>query len=360
MANMRDVAREAGVSTGAVSRILRNMPGFKPETVRRVWATAEALGYGRTPGIAGDSGGASNKPLKIGVFHAYPQDMDKNRPYYQAIRNGIELESAAHNIELVQVFWTDHPKPLATNGELHGAIYLGSASWPWISGAAAIEEFSSSLITQAMVFIGASPDPLRYASIESDLEGATGAALHHLLELGHTRIGYIGCSDSPHDGRLTTFRRTLRAVNNYDKNLEYVTRDFLPAEGKAVIHQIAEQQAWPTAFFVGADSLALGVLSALHELSIRIPDEISLISFGNADYAPYLIPPLTSVNAFTDQIGRMAIRLLADDSWGALEVPLKIIFPTRMIVRESTAPPRTSEFTKFTVFDQNKNDNETS
>lgn len=156
---MRDVAREAGVSTGAVSRILRNMPGFKPETVRRVWATAEALGYGRTPGIAGDSGGASNKPLKIGVFHAYPQDMDKNRPYYQAIRNGIELESAAHNIELVQVFWTDHPKPLATNGELHGAIYLGSASWPWISGAAAIEEFSSSLITQAMVFIGASPDP---------------------------------------------------------------------------------------------------------------------------------------------------------------------------------------------------------
>lgn len=344
MSNMRDIARIANVSLATVSRILRNDEGFKEDTIQRVLAVAQEVGYRLPTKIQPQIDHRKGSGTKIALVYTYPEIMDINRPYYQSIRHGIELESRACRAELIQIFsgeWvydTFEPKDLAGIISFENAVRLGHGMHLDDSRRPGTLQLDIDE-NLPMVFIGASPDAQRYSSVFSDLKSATQHALSYLTKLGHKKIGYIGPDSELPSERLPTFRRIMHEQSLYCKEYEFITPNLLPAEGRAAVYRMMDCLQPPTAFFVGADPLALGALSAAHELGIKVPDDISVVSFGDADYAPYLAPPLTTIKAFPEQIGVMAVRLLVDQIEHQ-SVPVKVTFPVALVERESTRQRR--------------------
>jgi DNA-binding LacI/PurR family transcriptional regulator len=94
----------------------------------------------------------------------------------------------------------------------------------------------------------------------------------------------------------------------------------------------------PTAIFATCDIMAAGILQETHVCQLRVPDDLSLVGFDDT-YASHLTPPLTTVQQPMAELGRTAVRLAMTSRANELASPLRERLTTRLIVRESTAPP---------------------
>jgi len=172
-------------------------------------------------------------------------------------------------------------------------------------------------------------------------------AVDHLVSLGHRHVAYLGSTDTHpvYRSRLESFRVAL-ARHGVRLAVELVALD--PDHSlEAGIHLARTMLACrplPTAFFTASDIFAVGVLHALHEARIRVPDDVSLISYDDV-YAPMLYPPITSVAQPLKEVAEHAIDLLVrrieqpDDAPGD-DDHAHIVLPTCLHVRQSTCEPR--------------------
>jgi LacI family transcriptional regulator len=186
------------------------------------------------------------------------------------------------------------------------------------------------------------------------------AAVEHLISLGHRRIGYIGAGptyarqDATFLERLPSVERErfsgyLDTLQKYtipvDEQLiafgRYYTleQDSTSGDGYTYTKQFLQLAQRPTAIFATCDILSAGALQCIYEHSLRVPDDISVIGFDNT-YAPYLTPPLTTVELPMADIGRAAVRIVLEQdqqdtatAWVRHQVRLS----TRLIVRSSTS-----------------------
>lgn len=171
------------------------------------------------------------------------------------------------------------------------------------------------------------------------------AAIDHLVGLGHHRVAFIGLLGShPVDrARLDAFLEAMahHALTVPDAYLQ-LKDDYSLAEGQAGMQALLELARRPTAVFIASDSLALGALRTLYEAHVRVPDDISLISFDDT-LAPMLYPPLSSVEQPFEDIAEQAVSLIAkhlDDSPEEAFAPVHLTLPTRFNLRQSTKEPR--------------------
>ena len=167
-------------------------------------------------------------------------------------------------------------------------------------------------------------------------------AMRHLLELGHRRIaaitgppGWVATEE-----RREGYHAALEAVGiPLDPKLE-LEADFDFAPGAEAAAQLLGLPEPPSAIFAFNDSIAIGALRAARERGLRVPDDLSILGFDDVKYAGIAVPPLTTVRQPLADMGRTAvnllIRLLERQSFETMHIEL----PTRLVVRESTAPPR--------------------
>ena len=94
----------------------------------------------------------------------------------------------------------------------------------------------------------------------------------------------------------------------------------------------------PTAIFSANDQMALGAYRALREAGLRIPDDVSVVGFDDIEEAADFSPPLTTVAQDWDLLGREVLRVASESLNGA--PPQEVLLPTRLVIRESVAPPR--------------------
>jgi LacI family transcriptional regulator len=172
-----------------------------------------------------------------------------------------------------------------------------------------------------------------------DHEGGAYDATRHLIELGHRHIVHV---TGPGD-RLTAIDRRRgfeRAMGDAGLPVapeSIVEADFTFATGERLAAPLLERA--PTAIFAGGDALAMGILRGVTRLGGRVPDDLSLIAFGNPDFVRYTTPAMTTIDLPVSEAGRVAVELALRRLQAPEEREVRTL-TTKLLVRESTAPLR--------------------
>lgn len=296
MATIKDIAEKAGVSSATVSRILNqdDTLSVTDETRARVLKIADGLNYRK-------KGKGTTKRTTIGVFQWYSLFQELEDPYYQNIRVGIEKYCADQNIEVIRAFQSD-PDYLKTLSGVDGLICIGKFAQKDIK---AFEQ-----LTDNIIFIDMRTSRISFNNIVLDLHQSVIDVIDYFVELGHTRIGYLGGKEYI-DEDTVYFEQRKETFINYCRKLElcyepYVIEEEFSAEsGYQMMNRLIESGNLPTAVFAASDPIAIGAMRSLYEHGYKIPDDISIIGFDDISVAEFSNPPLTTVHAPSDIWGNM-------------------------------------------------------
>lgn len=179
-----------------------------------------------------------------------------------------------------------------------------------------------------------------YPSVTADQVGGTREAIQHLLSLGHRNVHHIaGALDSqPAVVRAATWERVLQESGLRPPRAWQ--GDWTARSGYQVGQQIAGNTDI-TAVYCSNDEMAFGLIRALSEQGIRVPEDVSVVGFDNVALSEYYSPPLTTVRQDFQELGRELIHLLLDQiTNGITDGQNRVIIPSELIVRGTTAPPR--------------------
>jgi LacI family transcriptional regulator len=164
-------------------------------------------------------------------------------------------------------------------------------------------------------------------------------ATQHLLDLGHRRIAHIAGPANRTTGidRWQGYEAALLAAGITPQPTLVAMGDYSFASGERLMHQLWRER--PTAVFVAGDAMALGALRALSRLGVRVPDDLSLVAFGNPDCVRYATPAITTVDLPVARAGQVAVELALRRMQRPEEKEVHLL-ETSLLVRETTAPPR--------------------
>lgn len=327
MARIKDIAEKAGVSIATVSRVLNydTTLSVTEETKRRVFEAAEALSYRKNPKKRDDS------TSKIALLNWYAKD-ELEDLYYLSIKHGIENRCNQLNIELEKYNFDDLT---SRNTNLQGLIVIGKLS------PKQVEQVRN--LADSIVFVDSNPDRPDFDYVLVDYENITKMIVDYFLEKGHTSIGFIGGQDwyddnsgEIFDPREQTFRTYTGKLNLFRESYLY-KGPYSVNGGYTMMKQaiIDHGKNLPTAFVIASDSLAIGVIRALLEEKIPIPERVNIIGINDITVSKYMFPSITTVKIYTELMGSTAVDTLLERLHGRT-IPKKIYIGTKLIKRDSS------------------------
>lgn len=340
MSTIRDVAKLANVSTATVSRVLNNDTKYKitEETKERVWQAVTQLNYKISSSpkrkVAAHDQADSKSHIKIGCVLSVTKDK-YNDPYFMSILTGVEerLLSAGYNIAFIR-----------TGIELDDRKILFNTFSEPVTGLILMESLNSEtyeyIRKQVPYIVGIDTERGDIDNVGYDHYNVASVAVNHLIEKGHTRIGYIGGSGLT--GNLKDSRRyrgyyaSMHAAG-LSVNPDWVI-DCLWDEAVCIeqINHLCQTGNYPTAFFAASDLMAMAALNGLYNNGVSVPNEVAVIGLSNIEVSKYSNPPLSTIDVPTKEIGMVAVDNLIDRINGNQLLPKRVILPTRLIVRSST------------------------
>ncbi|MEX1345194.1 MAG: LacI family DNA-binding transcriptional regulator [Candidatus Limnocylindrales bacterium] len=335
-ARMADVAKAAGVSTTTVSLVLNDKAGSSiPDiTKERVFEASRALGY-RTNTVARNLRRQSSE--MIGLI----SDTIASTPYAGLMVRGADQVAAAAGMTLMMVNTERDPDVEARAidsllGRQVDALIYATMWHQVVEPPAALKEIPS-------VLLDARSDDPADSWVVPDEERGGHTATSHLIEAGHTRIGYIDEDNlypAQHE-RFAGYRRALEEHGiTFDPGLVATDRND-PFGGTAAAARLLALPEPPTAIQCYTDRMAMGAFRAIRHAGLSVPNDISVIGFDNQDQlAPWLDPPLTTIQLPHEAMGRWAVEHLLRVLSGEVEGPRQMRMECPLVVRDSVAPPR--------------------
>lgn len=331
----RDVAKRAGVSVATVSRVLNKSSKVSPDSRRRVLQAIEALDY--QPSRAAQQLRARRGRV-LGLIIS-----DIQNPFFTSVVRGIEDVAYQHGYSLVLCNSDEN----AEKERLYINVMRAEAAAGVIL--AAVSEDSPhmrSLIDQRIPVV-AIDRRLKDQSIDSvcvDNVQAACEAVSTLIDMGHRRIGLIAVPLSittgreRHAGYLRAFRqRRLKVSRDWIRFAD--TRE---TGGYDCAGELLQLDPPVTALFATNSLITLGALRRIHEMGLRIPQDISIIGFDDLPWASLLRPALSNVAQPTYELGRTAAQLLLQRLEDTQRPPTHVVLKTRLVMRDSVAPPATA------------------
>ncbi len=330
---VREIARESGVSTATVSRVLSRSEAVSEHTRARVMAVVNHHHY--VPhGLAGSL--ASRRSRQIGIiiptiansiYASCTQAV--NRVAQQAgytVLVGISEFSPEYEAELIRRF---------LERRVEGLI---------LTGVARAHELYQKMEHNGVRFVitWKYGNDCGWPVVSFDNYKASAMAVEHLIGLGHRRIGLI-CGRSDLNDRALDRRRsfedTLRSHGIAPDPELMFERDFEFDEGRDATRRMLRHKLPPTALFIANDIQAVGALIECRESGLSIPEDISIVGFDDLPIAQYVNPRLTTVRVPSEEMGRLATETLIAGI--RRRGPLKSIeLSTSLIVRNSTGPAK--------------------
>ena len=332
-----DVARHAGVSTTAVSKVLRNAYGASPEMRTKVRRAMDELGYRPHAGARGLRG----QTYTIGVMLP-----DIRNPFFPEVLDGItqSLDDTEYQVLLGPGCNGEKAEAKVTEAMIDrgmdGLILVAP-----VSSRTHLEHVASAVPTVVVGRHGSSP--VYDTVVDDDVEGASLVECH-LAALGHRHIAHIEhletdparLAEMPNARRADGYRRAMRA-HGLDEWIDVVSTSYTQEGGYLGAKELLDRprRPTPTAVFAGADVVAMGVLEAVAEAGLSVPADISVAGYDNTTLAAFGPVSLTSVDQAGNEIGRNAARLvlerIADRHRRSVQVSLS---PT-LVPRRTTARP---------------------
>ncbi|MGE5576821.1 MAG: LacI family DNA-binding transcriptional regulator [Syntrophothermus sp.] len=330
MITIKDVARRAGVSVATVSRVINNSAHpVNNETRRRVMAAIEDLGF--YPNAMARSL-QFNETRTIGLMLP-----DIANPYYPGIVRGVEdvAQDVGYTVILCN---TDRSKErtqrylrVLREKRVDGIVFTGGG----VVEEANRERFFETQVPA--VVIGRHPFPLK--AVQIDNVHAAKAAVQFLLSKGHRRIATITgpTTSTTVQDRLSGYRLALAEGGLKPEEAWTVEGDFTPAGGYTALVRLPwrDRQKRPTAIFAQNDLMAIGIMKALKDLGLKVPEDVAVVGFDDIPLASYAAPALTTVAVPVYDLGVAAMRVLTELFAGRGADPVTLL-ETRLVVRDST------------------------
>ncbi len=331
-----EVAREAGVSTATVSRVINDRQHVREATRLKVEEAMARLGYVANRQARGLAGGRS-KVIGLLVY-------ELGSSYFSQLIKGIDAAVTSIGYDLM--LYTTHAR---REREAQHAAELagGPVDGLIIVLAVDIRSYVDRLHSQRVPFVLLDHD--------SDVPGTTfitaanrqGArdGVHHLIGLGHRRIALITGTPGTSSARerLAGYRDALRDADIEHDPALVVKGDFLEDRGYAATRELLQLPSPPTAIFTSADTAAFGALRALREAGLRVPEDISIVGFDDIPESSLVTPPLTTVRQPLKEMGATAVRLLRNLMDDPEMTPRRTELATQLVVRDSSASPPVRE-----------------
>jgi LacI family transcriptional regulator len=324
LATIKDIAREASVSAATVSRVLNNDLSLAVSEATRanIFAVAERLGYkpARVKQMKRETE-LNAKTVTLLLWCSVEEERDD--PYYGSIRRGVEMRCEELGIRLGQTLRGRAQVSAIRAGD--GLIIVGGFESDELDKLKAQQD--------TIVLVDQYVEQQEFDSVRMHFRQAVDQALGHLIALGHRDIAFIG-GVGEGERRAYHFERIMLERGWYDSDLVRL-RGWTSADGYQMMDDLlASGRKRPTACFAASDPLAVGALRALHDHGLRVPEDMAVVGFDDIEMAAYVQPPLTTVRAYPELMGKAAVQLLAERFEGR-EAPSHTIIGTKLIIRES-------------------------
>jgi DNA-binding LacI/PurR family transcriptional regulator len=329
---MADVARLAGVSHQTVSRVLNGHPSVNPQTRERVEKAIAQLGY--RPNTAARAL-VTRSTRTLGIISV---DTSNYGPSSTLFALEGAARAAGYFVNFVSLRHIDRRHMKEAVDHLMGAGVDGVVV---IAPLRSAVEALRGLTTDVPLVELEATDVFAETGIVVDQRGGAQAATRHLLDLGHQTVvhvaGPIGWLEA--EARVRGWQSALADAGREVPDL--LQGDWSPRSGYEAGQQLVgpASRGEVTAVFVANDQMALGLVRALAEGGISVPDDVSVVGFDDIPESAYYLPPLTTLRQDFGEVGRRCIELLVARIAGET-LPVAPAIRPQLLVRASTAVPR--------------------
>ena len=329
---IRDIAREAGVSTATASRALRRLHNVDPATIARVQAVADRHSYVVSPAASRLAGGRTGSVAALTPY--------VSRWYFATVLSGVEQVLQEAETDLLLLVAGDPGRQARTppvrrlSQRVDGFLVISLD--PDSTELGGLLELDAPKVLVGTKWPGV-------PSVSIDDERAARLATQHLVNLGHRRIGLIAGRPgrSPflaERARKRGFETAVAWPAPGSSTLEYGYGDFTVDGGETAMNALLAQPHPPTAVFCMSDEMAFGAMRALRLHGLEAGRDVSLVGFDGHDLSGML--DLTTVVQPVAQIGATAAQMLLQEiSDASGQKPVEVEIPTRLVVRSSSRPP---------------------
>lgn len=308
--SIEDIARKAGVSHSTVSRALRDSPLISPKVREEIKKLAQEMNY--VPNAIAQSL-QNQRTYTVGVVVTSIAD-----PFFGELVEGIEqvAREAGLNV-LLSASHGDFEQEIAAIDNFHYRRVDGIL----IADSRISKQYTKQLtqftVPTVLINIETNDQGETFHSVAIDDRLGGSLAVEHLIDLGHTAIGYLGVGDGSKadQQRLEGYQMALtQAGIPQNTNWVAINQDHKTINdidiGKKMLSQLVK--AGVTGIFCYNDMVAVGALLACKELNISVPQDLSLIGFDNIALSSYITPPLTTVSQRMVEMGQFAMTMLLD------------------------------------------------
>ncbi|MFJ5956672.1 LacI family DNA-binding transcriptional regulator [Paenarthrobacter sp. NPDC092416] len=324
-ATRREVAQRAGVSTTVVSYVVNGGPkSVSPSTEAKVRAAIDALGYRPNPAARALTLGSS-RVLGIVV-------PDAKSPFFASLARAVEDVAAEYGFALLMGNSDSspaHEQRLITDlaaRRVDGVVLCSSVLTP------DLRELNLAGIPTVLLnrWTGSGDAP----AVRSDLRAGAQMAVEHLISQGHQNIGLlIGSNVEKYvDEREVGWQQALRRAGVSEGKI--VRAPFTRRGGFEAGPEFLLQSNPPTAIFASSDLQALGLLRALHEARVRIPEDIAVIGFDGSEEGEFSWPPLSTVAQPVRDMARSALDIILNNR--GEDTLANLVFMPELILRPSS------------------------
>lgn len=301
MATIKEIAEIVGVSSAAVSRVLNYDEGISvsEETREAIFATAEKIGYKKKV--------IYPKFENVALLYFTDNEDELEDVFYRGVREEVIKQAKKMNIRL-QIYDRRDGMSVIPR-DLNAFIAVG-----WLTRKEINQLYK---ICPRGVFIGTSPDEKLFDAVRPNMDSFVTQMVDYFVEKGHKKIGFIGGSDRNIDTgkpsmdiREWSFRQSVAYYHCLEEEYILISEKFTVDEGYRMGKELLKKSSLPTALCIASDTLAVGVLQALNEKGIQVPEQMALFSINDVNIAKYLSPPLTTIHIDIPCICETALDLL--------------------------------------------------
>ncbi len=308
-----DIAKAANVSPATVTRVVNNSGYVSEEKRRQVNRVIDELGY-----VPNKIASSLRKSSPYFIGHILP--VSSENPFFARICNAVNetAEKAGYHV-LTALRQMDALRERAVIENLIGLmvdaiVFTGNTT----SNAATINWITSRGVPVVML-----ERPRHGSQVDAVLlDNFSGAAMamEHIMARGHRDIGFIGVKYEQHEVEYQRYSGFTSALAAHELKLreEWVryAPDYTVENGRRAMEELLAQKRRPSALFITSDVIACGVLQALYEKGMRVPEDMSIVGFDNT-LSSLCAPQLTSIEMQLEQAGATAVEMIVERKKGA-------------------------------------------
>ncbi len=332
----RDIAAAAGVSISTVSRVLNNVDNvtISHDVKERVYRAAVRLGYIREQPEQLEQSAHTAEHI---VLFINPITQNSSRdPFSSDIMGGVEAECRRRSIHLSHITLESSAASTAfaleqiTDSDNDGFIFLGIDNLPLLEQVCSLHD--------TVVLINAEHEDLSIDTFLPDNDRGARYAVQYLLQHGHRKILHATDLLRPTIRRRhDAYRAALETAGiPYDPalvlNVGELGLDTAYTHMKAFL---ASPYPSFTAVFAANDATAIGIVRAIQEAGLSVPQDISVIGFDDSAFAAFLQPPLTTMRIEREELGKLAVQRLLQRKQEPGLTPIRVELRSRLIERQS-------------------------